>query len=222
MVPAWFDQWLCSGPAIFMEIRMADEKQRSTEDRATGLDALDVDQFNKNDRKSAGAADIKQKLSEDVDSATEFARQHISDAKDQAEDVADSQKNFIAGKMSGVAIAIDKVAAELEAGDDQDIGKFARSLSSTMRTFSDGMQDRSLGEIAGMAEDFGRKQPIAFLGFAAVAGLAASRFLTASAHNSHSTPASSRQRNQDNGLTGTERPMPAPSIENSTEARTDG
>lgn len=222
MVSARFDHWLCSGPAILMEIGMADEKQGSTEDPATALDAVDGDQFKNNDSKGATASDIKQKLSEDVDSATEFARQHISDAKDQAKDVADSQKNFIAGKMSGVAIAIDKVATELESGDDQDIGRFARSLSSTMKAFSDDMQDRSLGEIAGMAEDFGRKQPIAFLGLAAVAGLAASRFLTASAHDAHSTSASSRQRNQDNGLTRTERPVATPSTENSMEARTDG
>ena len=201
---------------------MADEKQEARENPATVLGSSNEDYSANTDSKGATAADIKQKLSEDVDSATEFARRHISDATDQAKGVADSQKNFIAGKMSGVAVAIDKVATELEAGDDQDIGKFARSLSSTMKTFSVDMQDRSLGEIAGMAEDFGRKQPLAFLGLAAVAGLAASRFLTASAHNAHSTSASSRQRNQDNGVTSTERPVATPSNENSMEARTDG
>lgn len=35
-----------------------------------------------------------------------------------------------------------------------------------------------------MAEDFGRKQPLAFLSMAAIAGLAASRFLTSSAPKS--------------------------------------
>lgn len=134
------------------------------------------------------SADIKQKLSDDVSSAKDYARDKVSEATDQAKDAADQQKNVIAGKMNGIAMAIEKVADELEQGDDRDIGKLARTLGSTMKTFSNDMQDRSLGEMAGKAEDFGRQQPLAFLGLAAIAGLAASRFLTASAtHNATTT-----------------------------------
>jgi len=132
---------------------------------------------------SAAAGDIKQKLSDDVRSASEFARQELSGASEKAKDAVAGQKNVIAGKLSSVAAAIGRVADELEQSDDRDLGKFARNIGTSIKTFSDDIQDRSLGEIAGMAEDFGRKQPLAFLGVAAIAGLAASRFLTASAAN---------------------------------------
>ncbi|MGK6317424.1 nutrient deprivation-induced protein [Neorhizobium sp. DT-125] len=127
------------------------------------------------------AADIKQKISDDVRSASDFVKQEVSSASDKTKDAADERKNFIAGKMSSVALAMEKVAAELEQGDNREVGRLTRNLGSSMRKFSEDIQDRSLGEIAGMAEDFGRRQPLAFLGVAAIAGLAVSRFLIASA-----------------------------------------
>lgn len=140
---------------------------------------------------SAGGrvGDIKQKLSDDVHSASQFARQGLSDASDHAKEAVSGQKNVLAGKMSGVAAAISKVADELEQGDDRDLGKLARNIGTSMKSFSDDIHDRSLGQIAAMTEDFGRKQPLAFLGVAAIAGLAASRFLIASsAHGTGRAP----------------------------------
>lgn len=146
---------------------------------------------------TATAADIKDKLSEDLQSASSFARNELSDASDKARAAATDQKNIIATRMNGIASAIEKVAGELEQGDNRDVGKLARSLGSGMRKFSDDIQDRSLGEIAGMAEDYGRKQPLAFLGLAAIAGLAASRFLTASANTTKSGIAGSTKTDRD-------------------------
>ncbi len=60
-----------------------------------------------------------------------------------------------------------------------------------MQTLAKQMEGRDLGEVATMAEEFGRKQPLAFLGIAALAGLAASRFLTASAKRSTSAASGS-------------------------------
>jgi hypothetical protein len=48
--------------------------------------------------------------------------------------------------------------------------------------------------MAGMAEEFGRKQPLAFLGVAALAGLAGSRFLTASAKRTSAASAAQNRR----------------------------
>lgn len=129
----------------------------------------------------ATATDIKQKLSDDVQSAKKFAKNELSDVSEKAQATATEQKNVIATKMNGVAFAVEKVADELEQGENRDIGRLARSVGSSMKTFSNDIQDRSLGEVAGMAEDFGRRQPLAFLGLATIAGLAASRFLIASA-----------------------------------------
>lgn len=131
--------------------------------------------------------DIKQKVSEDVRSVQQKAQEQLADATDKAKDVAAQQKNIVAEKISGVAAAMEKIGGELEQGEQADIGRMTRNLSSSLRKFSDDIKDRDLGEIAGMAEDFGRKQPLAFLGIAALAGLAASRFLTASASRHGST-----------------------------------
>ncbi|MDP9840496.1 ElaB/YqjD/DUF883 family membrane-anchored ribosome-binding protein [Neorhizobium huautlense] len=130
------------------------------------------------------AAELKTKVAEDVQSVTDFARNEATAATDKAKDAATDQKNVIAHKLGDVAMAMEKVAAELEGGENRDIGRLTRNLGNNLRSASDSIQDRSLGEIAGMAEDFGRKQPLAFLSIAAIAGLAASRFITSSAPKS--------------------------------------
>ena len=43
------------------------------------------------------------------------------------------------------------------------------------------MRNRDVDDLIAMAEDFGRRQPVAFMGAAALAGFLASRFLLASA-----------------------------------------
>ncbi|WP_312408034.1 nutrient deprivation-induced protein [Rhizobium sp.] len=129
-------------------------------------------------------ADLKQKVSDDIRSVSDFASREATSASDKAKEAATDQKNVLAEKLGGVAQALEKVATELDSGDNRDIGKLTRNLGTNLRSASESIQDRSLSEIAGMAEDFGRKQPLAFLGIAAIAGLAASRFLTSSAPNS--------------------------------------
>lgn len=126
--------------------------------------------------------------------------------------------------MSGVALAIGKVADELERGDDPELGKLARNIGTSMKKFSDDIQDRSLGEIAGMAEDFGRKQPLAFLGVAAMAGLAASRFLTASARPETPSTAKKPAEGISSISTSTELAPPrgVPLGHNALEGRTNG
>lgn len=126
-------------------------------------------------------ADLKQKVTEDIQSVSDFTSQEAANASEKAKEAATDQKNVVAQKLGGVAQALEKVATELDSGDNRDIGKLTRNLGTNLRSASESIQDRSLSEIAGMAEDFGRKQPLAFLSMAAIAGLAASRFLTASA-----------------------------------------
>ncbi|MCL7999803.1 hypothetical protein M8994_16285 [Brucella sp. 21LCYQ03] len=46
--------------------------------------------------------------------------------------------------MSSVAAAFADVAEELEQVDNRDLCKLARSVGTAMKTFSDGIQDRSL------------------------------------------------------------------------------
>jgi ElaB/YqjD/DUF883 family membrane-anchored ribosome-binding protein len=151
-------------------------------------DGQNLDQNTQNKPASSSSAakvDLRSKVSEDMRSVQQTAKDGMSQATDKALDMAGNQKNFLAEQMSGIAAAMEKVGGELEQGDQAQIGSLAKTIGSSVRKFSEDIKDRDLGEVAGMAEEFGRKQPFAFLGVAAIAGLAASRFLTASSHRYH-------------------------------------
>lgn len=131
---------------------------------------------------SQTGSDLKGKINEDWQSAKSAAQTEIGQAKQRATDAVDEQKNFASERVSGFASAIERVGEELEQGDQRDqreIGRYAKQIGSSIHRFADDMKDKDMAEIAGMAEDFGRRQPAAFIGIAALAGFAASRFLTA-------------------------------------------
>lgn len=144
--------------------------------------------------------DLSQKAKEDVAQVRDMAKEQISQAASKAEDMADSQKGYAAERVAGIAQAIEKVGAELEQGDNKDVGRMARQMGESVHRFADDIKGRSMGEIAGMAEDFGRRQPLAFLGLAAMAGLAASRFVSASASRQESAPSRAPSYSSNSGV----------------------
>ncbi|MDR9777323.1 nutrient deprivation-induced protein [Rhizobium hidalgonense] len=136
---------------------------------------------------SASFADLKDKVSEDISAASETIRSGADSAIDKVKEVATEQTSFAARRVGGVAKALEKVGAELEGSEQAEVGRYARQIGQSVQSFARQMEGKDLGEIANMAEDFGRRQPLAFLGIAALAGLAASRFLTASAERPRET-----------------------------------
>lgn len=119
------------------------------------------------------------KAKEDLQQVREVAEGHAQTAMDKSAEFATEQKNFVARQLGSVASALEKVGEEL-GNENQTMGHYARDLGSSARNLADSIKDRDLGEVASLAEDFGRRQPVAFLGLAALAGFAASRFVTAS------------------------------------------
>ncbi|XAZ25940.1 nutrient deprivation-induced protein (plasmid) [Sinorhizobium sp. B11] len=117
----------------------------------------------------------------------------------KVEETVVDQKNFAARQVGGIASALEKVGNELESGDQRDVGHFAKRIGRDIQAIATDMEGRDLGEIAGMAEDFGRREPVAFLGAAALVGLVASRFLTASAKRSRTPTASGQSGGSNNG-----------------------
>ena len=146
---------------------------------------------------------LKDKLGEDLASVKETARDVASDATEKVGEIAEQQKGYAAGQISKLAGALERVGNELKADDARAIGGYAAELGASARQFADKVKDKDLREIAGIAEDFGRRQPLAFLGLAAVAGLAASRFMMASkpsvATSSPTAPDINRTRESYNG-----------------------
>jgi hypothetical protein len=153
------------------------------------------------DRATSG--DLRQMAKDDVASVRHAAKDGMSKASAAANEAADQQKTYAADRVAGVATAIEKAGSELE-GDQPELGRMTRQMGESVQRFAEDIKGRDLGEIAGMAEDFGRRQPLAFLGIAAIAGLAASRFIGASA--SRQSSMTSRAGREETG-------RPAPSVQ---------
>ncbi|ASY66992.1 hypothetical protein SJ05684_b60100 (plasmid) [Sinorhizobium sojae CCBAU 05684] len=129
---------------------------------------------------SGAERDLQKALWDDLDEGRRFAKEQVEQVKTDVARKAEGQKNAAARQLSGVGTAIEKVGAELEQSDQPALGRYARQIGNSLRKYAGDVEGRSLGEIAAVAEDFGRRQPLAFLGLAAIAGLSASRFLVAS------------------------------------------
>ncbi|MDX1144400.1 nutrient deprivation-induced protein [Sinorhizobium medicae] len=123
---------------------------------------------------------LQNAVREDVNEFKQFAGEQTEQAKAAISRAVEDEKNVAARQLEGVAAALEKVGSELEQSDQRAIGRYAKQIGTSLHSFARKAEGRNLGEIAGMVEDFGRKQPLAFLGTAAIAGLAVSRFLTAS------------------------------------------
>jgi hypothetical protein len=146
-----------------LQARASDDFGKATEQAKHDLDAV-------KERAAEGVRDLGHQASEKVGEVT-----------DKAKSFAGEQKDMAAGQINGVAAAITKVADELEGSDQATIARYARDLASGLTNFGNTVQDRNVDDLMGMAQDFGRKQPVAFLGAAALAGFVASRFALASA-----------------------------------------
>jgi hypothetical protein len=128
-----------------------------------------------------GFSELKDKVVDDLDAARGMIKDGTEAAVAKVKESVSTQTSFAARQARGIASALEKVGAELERGEQPQVGRYARQIGGSIQRFANEMEDRDIGEVAGMAEDFGRRQPLAFLGVAAIAGLAASRFLMASA-----------------------------------------
>jgi hypothetical protein len=121
---------------------------------------------------------IKDEASDQFDSIKEQAKSQLADATDKAKSFAGEQKDVAGDQLGGIASAISKVADELQ--DQPVIAGYAHDLAGGIQRVSDTVKNRNVDELLAMAEDFGRSQPVAFLGAAALAGFVASRFVLSS------------------------------------------
>lgn len=115
----------------------------------------------------------------------EEARDRAQNLKDKAVEEAGRQgenaKAGIAGEISDMGNALRRAADELREGSPQErtFGHMADALADA----SDTVRDRDLGEMAGDLSDLARRNPLAFLGGAALLGFAGTRIARASERN---------------------------------------
>lgn len=112
-----------------------------------------------------------------AEEAKTAARDTANQAAESARSQAESAKNSVAGEVSNVARALRKAAEESREGSPQErtFGQIAEGLADMSETVA----RKDLGEMARDLSDFARRNPLAFLGGAALIGFAATRFAKA-------------------------------------------
>lgn len=136
---------------------------------------------------------VTQRAAADVREIGHQAKEKVGEAADKAKSFAADQKDLAAGQINGVAAAITKVADELDGSDQQTVARYARDLAAGLSSMGKTIENKDVDDLMGLAQDFGRKQPVAFLGAAALAGFVASRFALASTHRRENKPAAAGQ-----------------------------
>lgn len=124
---------------------------------------------------------VSARAARDAQNLGHMAEEKVAEVAGKAKSFAADQKDLAADQINGIAAAISKVASELENSDQQTVARYARDLANGLTRVGDKVQSSDVDELMGSAQDFGRTQPVAFLGAAALAGFVASRFAMASA-----------------------------------------
>lgn len=152
---------------------------------------------------ATAAEELKSEAAHQMDKAKAEISAGMHRAQDEARSFASDQKDFAAGQLGSIADAVSRVAEELDQQNQMSLARYAREIGNGMRGLSDTARDSSVDELVNKAQSFGRRNPAAFLGAAALLGFAASRFLTASAHRQETTTKTAMTTSSD----GTRPPM---------------
>ena len=132
---------------------------------------------------------VKQQASAAKDKAAAAASSAAETAKTQARDIAntvsDEATNYAyqardtaADEVKGVASALRTAANDLRSGSPQE--RSFSQLADGLADISETMRDKDLGEMVDDLNGFAKRNPMAFLGGAALLGFVATRFAKAS------------------------------------------
>jgi hypothetical protein len=102
---------------------------------------------------------------------------------DQAEQIAEQQKNAAADRAAEMAEAVHDAADEL-GKQMPPAAEYVHAAASRLDQGIGVLRERNIRELMDTFSDIGRKEPWALFGGAVVAGFAISRFLKSSAPNS--------------------------------------
>lgn len=136
--------------------------------------------------KSDGQQDLTQKAKSAAGTATQEVKKRAHNAADnaatEAADYADQAKGAAAGEVKDVASALRTAAHEMRSGSPQE--RTFSQIADSLADASDSIRDKDLGEMVGSVSDFAKRNPLVFLGSAALIGFAATRFAKASGDRS--------------------------------------
>jgi hypothetical protein len=121
-----------------------------------------------------------EELASDVrHTAEEAGRTAMREARVQAEDAKDG----VADEISSIGNALRRTADELRTGSPQE--RTFGSMATAMADLADTVRDKDFGEMVNDVSAFARRNPVAFLGGAALLGFAGMRVAKASQRDRH-------------------------------------
>ncbi|MCQ0091292.1 hypothetical protein [Roseovarius sp. M141] len=143
---------------------------------------------NTDNAKSGNQKPIGEKAEEVATTVTEEAKARAQGVADtvatEAGNYAGQAKDAAADEVKGVASALRTAAEEMRSGSPQE--RTFSQIAEGLADASDAMRDKDLGEMVGAVTDFAKRNPMVFLGSAALIGFAATRFAKASSGSSSS------------------------------------
>jgi ElaB/YqjD/DUF883 family membrane-anchored ribosome-binding protein len=161
----------------------------STGDQAAqSVDKIKADAANLKTEAENLAGSVATEATEQAGHIADEAKAQAAAAVQKAKGFASEQKDLLAGQIGGVAEAMQRVAEDLEANSGSS-AQYARVIADNAEKLSSTIKYNDVDALLNMAQDFGRRQPTAFVGVAALLGFAASRFLLASSSRATTRPA---------------------------------
>ena len=167
------------------------------ETRAPDANKMQASSDDPLDATEDGAGELKHQAKAQADAIGQQARDVTEDVKRQARDAAeqarehvrsitDRQKQAAAGQVSGFARALRSASGDLEGRGQEFAARYLEQAAGGLERVSESLERRDLDDLVAGVEDFARRQPIAFLGGAVVAGFGLARLMKSSAERHRS------------------------------------
>lgn len=121
------------------------------------------------------------------------------DMKEQVRTSAARQKDAAAQQIDGWAHALKTASDDLHSRGQNTAAACIRQAAAGLERASGTMRERGVEDLVGTVEDFARRQPVAFLGGAVVAGFGLARLMKSSANRRRSTAAATGSRMGEGG-----------------------
>lgn len=129
------------------------------------------------------AASARSAASEFADAARAKGREAGNALAEEARRRGEEAKSATAAEINTVSEAFRRAARDLQAGSPQE--RTFGYLADNLATVSDTVRDKDLGEMLEDVTAFARRNPLAFLGGAALLGFAITRFTRATQETDH-------------------------------------
>jgi Sec-independent protein translocase protein TatA len=141
-------------------------------------------------RGASEAPELGQQARAAVDDVKREAHDAAEQAKHKARTAATTQKDVAAQHMGGFAHALNTASEDLRESGQELTAEYVRKAAGGLEHVSDVMRERDVDQLLGTVEDFARRQPVAFLGAAVMAGFGIARLMKSSADRRHGAAAS--------------------------------